>query len=232
MAAQQVRRPRESRGHRIPEDDEPRGARAASGLYHRRRRVHRVARRHQTRRPGRTRLLVQVEHGMDARHARLFRPRSHAPVVAPERHHVRDDLRVQRALHHAAVARRGGPRQALAARQNARRSVAEVRQPAAAARVPVHAARQEAALHGHGARPARRMESRRELAWHLATSRRARRSWRSSEISAGCTASMPRSGATTTIRAASSGSTSPTPRTRWCRTCAAMATSTWWWCST
>jgi 1,4-alpha-glucan branching enzyme len=45
------------------------------------------------------------------------------------------DLRVHRELHAAAVARRGRARQALAARQDARRRLAEVREPAAALRV-------------------------------------------------------------------------------------------------
>ena len=64
----------------------------------------------------------------------------------------RDALRVQRELRAAALARRGRARQGLAARQDARRRVAAVREPAAAVRVSVRAARQEAAVHGRRAR--------------------------------------------------------------------------------
>ena len=56
-----------------------------------------------------------------------------------------------RALRAAAVARRGRPRQGLAARQDARRRVAALRQPAAAVRDDVGAAGQEAAVHGRRA---------------------------------------------------------------------------------
>ncbi len=59
------------------------------------------------------------------------------------------------------VARRSGARQAIAAGKNARRRLAEVRQPAAAFGLHVRAARQEAAVHGRRIRPAARMEPRR-----------------------------------------------------------------------
>ncbi len=61
----------------------------------------------------------------------------------------------------AAVARRSGARQGLAARPDAGRPVAEVRQPAAAVRLHVDAPRQEAAVHGRRVRPVERMELRR-----------------------------------------------------------------------
>ncbi len=71
----------------------------------------------------------------------VLRARSRASALPPGPAHLRDALRVQRALHHAAVARRGRARQGLAAQQDAGRRVAEVREPAHAARVHVHAAR-------------------------------------------------------------------------------------------
>ena len=57
-----------------------------------------------------------------------------------------------RAVRAAALARRGRLRQGLAARQDARRPLAEVREPAPALRVHVVAAGQEAAVHGRRAR--------------------------------------------------------------------------------
>jgi 1,4-alpha-glucan branching enzyme len=55
------------------------------------------------------------------------------------------------------LARRGGARQGLAARQDAGRRLAEVRQPAPALRLHVGAPGQEAALHGQRVRPVVRM---------------------------------------------------------------------------
>src|ERR1019366_8004014 len=37
-------------------------------------------------------LFIQVEHGLDARHARLLQARFHLPEIPPERPHVRDAL--------------------------------------------------------------------------------------------------------------------------------------------
>ena len=74
-------------------------------------------------------------------------------TLAPRPAHVRDALRVQRALRQPAVARRGRARQGQrCSRKMPGDCVAEARQPAAAAGLPVHAARQEAAVHGHRAR--------------------------------------------------------------------------------
>ena len=84
---------------------------------------------------GRARLHVQMEHGLDARHAELRREGSRAPPVPSQPAHVRPDVCVHRELRAAAVARRGRARQALAARQDARRRVAAVRESAAAAHV-------------------------------------------------------------------------------------------------
>ena len=73
-----------------------------------------------TGRRGRARLHLQVEHGVDARHAGLLRPRPDPPPLSPRPAHLRHDVRVQRALHHAAVARRGGAREGDAARPRCR----------------------------------------------------------------------------------------------------------------
>ena len=88
----------------------------------------------------RARLRLQVGHGLDARHAGVHAPRAGAPQVPPERAHLPHGLRLVGELHPAAVARRGGARQGLAARQDAGRRLAEVRQPAPALRLHVGAA--------------------------------------------------------------------------------------------
>ena len=53
---------------------------------------------------GRPGLFLQVEHGLDARHAALHRARPRPSRVASRRHHLRPALRVLRELHAAAVA--------------------------------------------------------------------------------------------------------------------------------
>ena len=63
------------------------------------------------------------------------------PQVPPRRADLQPDLRLPRELRPAAVARRGGPRQGLAAGPDARRPLAEVRQPAAAVQLHVDASR-------------------------------------------------------------------------------------------
>ena len=80
----------------------------------------------------------------------------------------RGALRLHRELRAAALARRGGARQGLAARQDAGRRLAEVRQPAAALRLPVRAAGQEAALHGRRVRRSGdEWNHESSLDWHL-----------------------------------------------------------------
>src|SRR5439155_763824 len=81
--------------------------------------------------PRRARLRLQVEHGLDARHAGLLPAGPDLPALAPPRADVLADVRVHRELHPAAVARRGRARQGIAVRQDGgRRQVAEARQPA------------------------------------------------------------------------------------------------------
>ena len=69
----------------------------------------------------RARLRLQVGHGLDARHAAVPAPRPDPPPLPPRRAHVPAGVRVHRELRAAALARRGRPRQGLAARQDARR---------------------------------------------------------------------------------------------------------------
>ncbi len=120
----------------------------------------------------RARVHVQVEHGLDARHARLHQQGPHLPPLPPAAADLRRLVRVGRELHPAAVARRGRPSQGVAHRQDARRPLAALRQPARAVRLDVGAPRQEAALHGRRVRAVGGVEPR-PLA-RLAPPRRAR----------------------------------------------------------
>ena len=63
----------------------------------------------------RPRLRLQVEHGLDARHARVLRARPGPPPLPPRRAHLQPRLRLHRELRAAALARRGRARQGLAA---------------------------------------------------------------------------------------------------------------------
>ena len=109
---------------------------------------------------GRARVRLQVEHGLDARHARLHGRGARAPALASQQDDLRPHVRVRGEFHPAAVARRGRPPQGLAARADARRRLAEVRVAARVLRVHVGASRQEAAVHGPGIRAGPRMEFR------------------------------------------------------------------------
>ena len=135
VGPQPLRRQREPRGRRAaPGLQRPRSTASFPGRHHHRRGVDGLARglaAGRRRRPG---LRLQVGHGLDARHARLPAPRPRPPPLAP-RPSSRSDRSTptQRALRAAALARRGRARQGLAARPDARRRLAEVRQPAAAA---------------------------------------------------------------------------------------------------
>ena len=166
---------------------------------------------------GRPRLRHEVEHGLDARHARLHAPGADLPQVPSRPADVLDLVRVLRELRAAAVARRSGARQGLADRQDAGRRVAAVRQPAPAVRLHVGASGQEAAVHGRRVRPAARMDARRRarmvgaaaIREHAGVQRWVRGPQRAlSRASRRCTRS-------TSTRPASSGSTATTP-TRAC----------------
>ena len=62
--------------------------------------------------PRRARLRLQVEHGLDARHARVLLEGADPPPLPPPRADLLDGLRLERELRPAALARRGRPRQA------------------------------------------------------------------------------------------------------------------------
>ena len=110
--------------------------RPAPGDRDHRRGVDRLPRRHAPDLPGRPGLRLQVGHGLDARHAGLL-PRGPDPsALPPQPAHLPRPVPEHRALRAAAVARRGGARQGIAAGQDARRRVAALRQPALPAGQP------------------------------------------------------------------------------------------------
>ena len=67
--------------------------------------IHRVAGGLSSGRSGRLGLWLQVEHGLDERHAGLHGPRPHPPAVPPPRNHLWLRLRLRRELHPAAQPR-------------------------------------------------------------------------------------------------------------------------------
>ena len=161
--SQPVRRQRKPGSHRFPAPLQRAGPHGA-GRVHRRRGIHRVSGRLQARLPQRPGLHHEVEHGLDARHAGLLQQGSGLPQVRPQPHHFQPAVRLHREFRAAHLARRSGPRQGLAAQQNARRRMAAVRQCARVSGLHVGASRQEAAVHGPGDRPARGMEPQRRRA--------------------------------------------------------------------
>ena len=102
MGAEPVRRQRGPRRRRVPEGAQrgrprPRAGRDLGG-----RGVDRLAGRLAADVPGRARLRLQVEHGLDARHAGVLPARPDLPPLAPPRADVQPRLRVHRELHPAA----------------------------------------------------------------------------------------------------------------------------------
>src|ERR1700761_4967055 len=95
--------------------------------------------------------FLQMEHGLDARHARLCQPRAGSPPLASQRDDVRAGLCVVGEVRSAAVARRSRAWEGLALRSHAWRYVAEARQPARLFRVHVDTSRKEAVVHGRRA---------------------------------------------------------------------------------
>jgi hypothetical protein len=141
------------RANEVVGSERPAGRHAGRG-------VHRVPGRVAAHLRGRPGLPLQVEHGLDARHAAVHGARPDPPQPPPGRADLRADVRLQRELRAAAVARRGGARQGLAAGQDAGRPLAAVRQPAGLLRLHVGPPGQEAAVHGLRVCAAARVEPR------------------------------------------------------------------------
>ena len=100
--SQQLRRPRKSRGDRLPAADERAGLRRSLGRDDRGRGIDRLADGVAADLCRRARLRLQMEHGVDARHARLHVARPDPPQVPPQRSDLRPALRLSRELHPAA----------------------------------------------------------------------------------------------------------------------------------
>src|SRR5436853_6488052 len=94
-------------------------ARPRAGDDQRGRGVDRVAGRLAAGLSGRARLRLQVEHGLDARHAGLLPARARAPTLSPPPADLQPDVRLLGELRAPALARRGRPREALAAHEDA-----------------------------------------------------------------------------------------------------------------
>ena len=134
--------------------------RRPSRRRHDRRGIDRLARRVASGRCRRPRLRLQVEHGLDARHAGLYVATSRCTALAPRRADLRPALRLHREFRSAARPRRSGARQGLDPRPHAGRRLAAVRQPARLLRLHVGLSGQEAAVHGPGIRPGPGVERR------------------------------------------------------------------------
>ena len=164
VGAERARRPGGSRGRLLPAGAERGRLRPRAGRDDDRGGVDRLAGRLAADLSRRPRLRAQVEHGLDARHARVRLQGACAPPLPPPRADVLDGLRLERELRPAALARRGRPRQAVTAREDARRPLAALREPARALRLHVGAPRQAAALHGRRVRAGEGVERAGEVA--------------------------------------------------------------------
>ena len=91
MDSQPVRRQRESGSHRFSAALQRAGAQG-SGRVHGGRGIDRVSRGFEAGLSERAGLHHEVEHGLDARHAGVFRVRSGLPQVPPQQHHVQHDV--------------------------------------------------------------------------------------------------------------------------------------------
>jgi ribonuclease HI len=176
--SQRVRRPREPGGDQFLQEFNRRPT-AVSRRADDRRGIDRLGRRLAADLHWAAWASAEVEHGLDERHAALHAARPDPPQVSPQRADVQPDLRLHRELRPAALARRSGARQGLAARPDAGRPVAEVRQPAAAVQLHVDAPRQEAAVHGGEFGQWNEWNHDTELQWDLLQWERTRacRSW-------------------------------------------------------
>nr|WP_246355345.1 alpha amylase C-terminal domain-containing protein [Nocardioides ungokensis] len=140
--------PGEPRGRAVPPGDERHRLQAGPRRDHDRGGVHVLGGRHPTHVRRWARLRLQVEHGLDARLARLHAARAGAPLLPPRRDDLLARLRLVGELRPPDQPRRGRARQGLAAAQDAGRPVAAAGQPARLPRLHVGPPRQAAALHG------------------------------------------------------------------------------------
>src|ERR1700686_5503481 len=93
-----------------------------------------------------------MEYGLDERHLAVCRPESDLSALQSPADHLLIRLCLVGEFHPADLARRGGAREALAARQDARRRLAEAREFSSLPELHVRPSRQEAVVHGLGIR--------------------------------------------------------------------------------
>src|SRR5215475_5025856 len=158
MGSQPIWGTRESRRHRLPQTYERSRPRPFSWHPHYRRGIYVVAHGftpHLSWRPG---LLLQMEHGLDARYPFLLLQESDSPQIRAQQADLLVAIRLLRKFRPALFSRRSRAREELTAPQNVGRHVAAVRQPTPPVRLSIRASRQEAAFHGSGIRAASRME--------------------------------------------------------------------------
>ena len=101
---EQIRRSRKPRGHRFPAPLQYRTIRPFSARHHGRGRIDRMAAGIAPGRIWRAGLRLQMEHGLDARHAELHQQGSDPPQASPRRYPVRPALCILGEFHPAAVA--------------------------------------------------------------------------------------------------------------------------------
>ena len=104
VGAQRPWRAREPRGDRLPARDEQPRLRRPSGRDHHRRGIDRLAAGVAPGRHRRPRLRLQMEHGLDARHARIHAARPDPPPIPPPRDDLRHPLRLHGEFRAAALA--------------------------------------------------------------------------------------------------------------------------------
>ena len=104
MAAERPRRAREPRGDRLPARDEHARLRRSSRRDDDRRGIDRLAAGLAPGPHRRARLRLQVEHGLDARHARIHEPRPDPPPLPSSPDDVRHPLRLHREFRAADLA--------------------------------------------------------------------------------------------------------------------------------
>src|SRR6266545_320303 len=121
VGAQCLRRARESRRHCLHPAAQRGGLRHLSRGAHRRGRIYGLAPGLAPRLPGRPGLRAQVEHGVDARHARVHALGPDPSEVSPRSADLWPALRVDGKFPAAALPRRGRPRQGLPAQPHAGR---------------------------------------------------------------------------------------------------------------
>src|SRR4029077_10636698 len=103
LGAEQIWRERKSRSDRVLAPLQHRTVRPLPAGHHRRRGIHLMAAGVAPGRVRRPRLRLQMEYGLDARHAEIYRQGPDTTQITPRRHIVLTSLPLLREFHPAAV---------------------------------------------------------------------------------------------------------------------------------